>query len=121
MFVTITLNSVVMFLVGATLAGGVTRAPVVDTAKMVTRRPDVHPAARIVSPLVDFADVVEHHSQAMGDLNTTKRFRDTSRRGNPPPYDRDILGRGPSSGFIIDAPVTSSPSSTLSTIRSASR
>ena len=107
--VTIALNSVVAFLVGATFAGG------------VTRRPTVHPVARVGGPLVDFADVVEPHSPAVGDLNTTRRLRDASRRGSPLRYDRDIPGRGAGSGFIIDAPTTSSPTSGLSTTRSASR
>ncbi len=115
--VTVLLTSVVAFLAGAILAGGVTRTAVVAGApKAPARRPAAAGAAG--SPLVSFADVVQRINAAVVNIDAASRVPDGRRRrarssaAEPPdlfgpPFDgsggdRDPTRRGAGSGFIID-------------------
>ncbi len=123
-FVTVALTAVVAFLVGAIVAGGVSRSsvaagapakPVVREAPHLAARSSAAPAA---GSLVNFADVVERLNPAVVNIDTTTRAGEKKRRGrtNGPgekdpfdgpfdfgvPRDRDAPRRGSGSGFIID-------------------
>lgn len=121
--VTVTLTAVVAFLVGAIVAGGVARSAISAGAPLKTS-PAVRPALRApgaagLSPLVNFADVVERLNPAVVNIDTTTRATGRRRRGgarqaDPPdpfdgpfdsgtPRDRDAPRLGAGSGFIIDA------------------
>jgi serine protease Do len=121
--VTLTLAAFVAFLVGAIVAGGVSRSAVSAGA------PPKPSAARIGQPrtagapaiasLVNFADVVERLNPAVVNIDTTTRSGTRRRRGGTrpsdpsdqfdgpfdfgTPRDRDAPRRGAGSGFIIDA------------------
>src|SRR6267378_1867805 len=124
--VTVVLSAVVAFLVGAIVAGGLTRSSVTagTPGKNVNARPVSHgiggpaPAA-----LVNFAEIVERLNPAVVNIDATARGRDPRRRGTrvrpgapgppdlfegpfdfgTPRFDRDAPHRGAGSGFIIDA------------------
>jgi serine protease Do len=120
-FVTLALTAVVAFLVGAIVAGGFVRSDVaagmpakVAAARAATARPSA--AAAVVSPAVNFADVVERINPAVVNIDATARGQEGRRRRgrtsvpDPPdsPFefnprnDRDGPHRGAGSGFIID-------------------
>jgi serine protease Do len=128
--VTLALTAVVAFLVGAIVAGGITRSAVSAGIRGQLSRdhkarpvPD-HLAARTSSapamaPVVNFADVVERLNPAVVNIDTTTRGGERRRRGrtnapgSPDPFDgpfdfgtprdRETPRRGSGSGFIIDA------------------
>jgi serine protease Do len=120
--VTVTLTALVAFLVGAIVAGGITRS---STAAGAGKS---HPnrVVRALNPpvpgsLVNFADVVERINPAVVNIDATARGRDPKRRrgrtlpdspdplegpldfGTPRPPERESPHRGAGSGFIIDA------------------
>jgi serine protease Do len=121
-FVTLALTAVVAFLVGAILAGGVSRS---SAAAGPTAKPsDPHPRSRAVSSLPpatvpSFADVVARINSAVVNIDATAKGRDprtrrsaadpelqgplTGPQGYPAPRrDFDAPRRGAGSGFIID-------------------
>jgi serine protease Do len=120
-FVTLALTAVVAFLVGAIVAGGLSRpevsarAPGKTAASRDLNRPAA--AAAIPAPAVNFADVVERINPAVVNIDATARAQEGRRRRNrtsvpdPPegPFDfnprneRESPHRGAGSGFIIDA------------------
>src|SRR5579863_9443759 len=118
--VTLALSSIVAFLVGAIMAGGVARssiaagAPRTVNARLATRTS----SAPEPSSLVNFADVVERLNPAVVNIDATSRAQGRRRRGRgsdggdlndngpdigSPRGDRDAPRRGAGSGFIIDA------------------
>jgi serine protease Do len=119
--VTVGLTAVVAFMVGAILAGGLSRPAV----SAVPARAAVSKASRggsaPVAALVDFADVVDRINPAVVNIDATARGRDGGRRRrgrvapeppdpsdppfdfNDPRQDRDGPRRGAGTGFIIDA------------------
>jgi serine protease Do len=119
--VTLALVAVVAFLVGAIVAGGITRSEVAAGAKTAAvPRPVAARASNAVggTTLVNFADVVERINPAVVNIDTTTRASDRRRRGrtaplSPDPFDgpfdfgtpreRETPRRGAGSGFIIDA------------------
>jgi serine protease Do len=113
-FATIILVSIVAFLVGAILAGGVSRSTVGarGPAKTVSARAASRTSASPApASLINFADVVDHINPAVVNIDATMRGRTPpNRRRNrtgipdlPDPFERDAPHRGAGSGFIIDA------------------
>src|SRR5689334_13876062 len=125
-FVTLALTAVVAFLVGAIVAGGITRSAVSAGSRPPTSDPSPRAdrgGARLASrgvgapgvTLVNFADVVDRLNPAVVNIDTTTRGQDKRRRSRAPadpfegpfdfgaPRDRDAPRRGAGSGFIIDA------------------
>ena len=117
--VTVVLTAVVAFLVGAILAGGVSRSSISAGPTRTTGKPTHGGAlAAGATSLVNFADVVERINPAVVNIDATARGRDGRRRrgrtAEPPdqpdqPFDfngprqeRDAPRRGAGSGFIID-------------------
>jgi serine protease Do len=117
--VTLTLTAVIAFLVGAILAGGLSR-PAVTADTPAPRRAPSSNVSDIGQPvsvsLVNFADVVERINPAVVNIDATARVGERRRRSrsglgdapelfdfNAPRGDRDIPRRGAGSGFIIDA------------------
>src|SRR5581483_5484770 len=113
---------VVAFLVGAIVAGGLTRASVTagSPAKASVGKAAARPAAAtssVFSPAINFADVVERINPAVVNIDATARGQEGRRRRgrtsipDPPdsPFEfgprgeRDGPRRGAGSGFIIDA------------------
>src|SRR5215467_6076058 len=119
--VSLALVAVVAFLVGAIVAGGITRPEVAAGEKQASAPHSV--AARASNAvagttLVNFADVVERLNPAVVNIDTTTRASDRRRRGRTPapspdpfdgpfdfgtPRERETPRRGAGSGFIIDA------------------
>jgi len=119
--VSLALVAVVAFLVGAIVAGGITRPEVAAGEKQASAPRSV--AARASNAvagttLVNFADVVERLNPAVVNIDTTTRASDRRRRGRTPPpspdpfdgpfdfgtpREREAPRRGAGSGFIIDA------------------
>ena len=126
-FVTLALTAVVAFLVGAIVAGGITRSsvsagsrpPAVDQSARTDRsgaklasRPGGAPG---VTSLINFADVVDRLNPAVVNIDTTTRAGERRRRSRSSadpfegpfdfgaPRERDAPRRGAGSGFIIDA------------------
>jgi len=118
--VTLGLVAIVAFLVGAIVAGGVSRSSVSAgttakpgaPARMAARTGPALPAM----PSVSFADVVDRINPAVVNIDATTRGRESRRRRDrsgipdpPEPFDygsrgeRDVPHRGTGSGFIIDA------------------
>jgi serine protease Do len=115
-FVTVVLVAVVAFLVGAIVAGGVSRssiaagAPAKSSAVLRATRPTA------AVPSIDFAEVVQRINPAVVNIDATTRGREPRRRRDrtgipdpPEPFDfgsprgdRDGPHRGTGSGFIID-------------------
>jgi serine protease Do len=110
------LVALVAFLVGAIVAGGLSRSSIsagVPAKANATARSTSHPSA---AAAVNFADVVERINPAVVNIDATTRGRDTKRRRDrtgipdpPEPFDfgsprndRDAPRRGTGSGFIID-------------------
>ena len=118
-FVTVALTAIVAFLVGAIVAGGLSRPNVAAGApsKTATLRAASRPAnTAAILPAVNFADVVERINPAVVNIDATARGQDSRRRRgrtsipDPPdgpfdfgPRERDSPHRGAGSGFIIDA------------------
>jgi serine protease Do len=123
-FVTLALTALVAFLVGAIVAGGISRSAV--SAGVALNRPPAEPSSRAVkaAPVaavaagaVNFADIVERINPAVVNIDATARGPEGRRRRgrtsvpDPPdaPWDNDHRGerdgprRGAGSGFIIDA------------------
>src|SRR5882762_3112336 len=128
--VTVALTAIVAFLVGAIVAGGVSRSAISagsrgqvlpdGRAKAVHDRLAARTAAApAMASLVNFADVVERLNPAVVNIDTTTRGQNRRRRGARPalpdspdpfdgpfdfgtPRDRDAPRRGAGSGFIID-------------------
>src|SRR5689334_6391033 len=119
--VTLALTATVAFLVGAIVAGGLTR-PSIDAgtpAKAAATRTAPRPAAASSAfvPAVNFADIVERINPAVVNIDATARGPEGRRRRgrtsipDPPdgPFefgprnDRDGPHRGAGTGFIIDA------------------
>jgi len=118
--VTLMLTAVVAFLVGAIVAGGVTRSSMAAGAPakgafartVANRTPNSPPLA---IPAVNFADIVERINPAVVNIDATTPGREgRKRRGrnlpeppdspfDDPRSDRDGPRRGAGSGFIIDA------------------
>src|SRR5438874_12542596 len=124
-FVTLALTAVVAFLVGAIVAGGLSRSAVSagsrPAATVQSARAD-RGGARLASraasasgitSLVNFADVVDRLNPAVVNIDTTTRSGERRRRSrsSADPFDgpfdfgapRDAPRRGAGSGFIIDA------------------
>ena len=119
--VTVALTSVVAFLIGAIMAGGVARSTISagTPAGPRTGRDVVRPsAARLDTPPLSFADIVERINPAVVNIDATSRGRDPRRRrgrvgapDGPDPLEGPEFGtprgemprRGAGSGFIIDA------------------
>ena len=116
--VTVALSAIVAFLVGAIVAGGVSRSTIVAGSPSVraARAPNTSPSGT----LVNFADVVERLNPAVVNIDATARGKESRRRGRgappepPDPFDgapdpggprsdRDSPHRGAGTGFIIDA------------------
>src|SRR5882672_3582940 len=129
--VTVALTAIVAFLVGAIVAGGVSRSAisagsrgqVLPDGRAKAARDKLAArtaAAPAMASLVNFADVVERLNPAVVNIDTTTRGQSRRRRGArpalpepPDPYDgpfdfgtpreRETPRRGAGSGFIIDA------------------
>src|SRR4051812_8092289 len=119
--VTVALTAVVAFLVGAIVAGGISRSELSAgaAAKAPGSRTTMRPAATgaIAPAAINFADVVERINPAVVNIDATARGQEGRRRRNrasvpdPPdsPFDfnprgdRDSPHRGAGTGFIIDA------------------
>ena len=117
--VTLALTAVVAFLVGAIVAGGVSRSSMIaGTAKMAAARAGARPmAGGVGSPGASFADVVERMNPAVVNIDATsararaaaaRPERRSARPVDGPDYgnprsDRDGPPRGAGTGFIIDA------------------
>jgi serine protease Do len=117
-FVTLALTAVVAFLVGAIVAGGFLR-PVVVAEAPLKRAAVAATDTRIsaprssLSPLVNFADVVERVNPAVVNIDATtsgsREYQRRRRSGLPDPPElfenprNNAPRRGAGSGFIIDA------------------
>ncbi len=120
--VSVVLASVVAFLVGAIFAGGFGTPTITAGTPAPPAQPGLRPSIRAatpppgspISPLVNFADVVERINQAVVNIDATSRSEGRSRRrsgGSPfegplgpdAPDGRSTPRRGAGSGFIIDA------------------
>ena len=117
--VTLALTAVVAFLVGAIVAGGVSRSSMVaGTAKAAATRAVARPLAGGFGSIgSNFADVVQRINPAVVNIDATSRGHDRRRRNrnaDPPDLydgpdyggprsDRDGPRRGAGTGFIIDA------------------
>jgi serine protease Do len=115
-FVTLALSTVVAFLVGIILAGGVSRTPVVSsessTSGAASARERARPAAMKSAPaLVNFADVAERINPAVVNIDAASKGR--TARESTRPYQRnpddqtdgrepDSPHQGSGSGFIVD-------------------
>src|SRR5580765_2338647 len=119
--VSLVLTAAVAFLVGTIFAGGANRSASVDASPDAKRNPRA--TARLLSPLVDFADVVERVNPAVVNIDATSKARGKSRRRGhdddegdsgpdvfdgpfesaQPKRDGDLARRGEGTGFIIDA------------------
>ena len=113
--VSLALTAVIAFLVGAIFAGGVSRSSVVAGPQPKAAAPRLVTRNVVVTPAVNFADVVERINPAVVNIDATARGRETKRRRDrtgipdpPEPFefgprqDRDGPHRGAGSGFIID-------------------
>jgi serine protease Do len=128
-FVTLALTAVIAFLVGAIVAGGLSRSAV---SAGIAGRPAARPGLRSTAPgpgapvsgwatgnapAISFADIVERINPAVVNIDATARGQEGRRRrgrtnlpDSPdgpwdfgPRSDRDGARRGSGSGFIIDA------------------
>jgi serine protease Do len=110
----------VAFLVGAILAGGVTRSSSIAAGPVTSKSAkSVSKGAELASgPLLNFADVVERLNPAVVNIDATTSGRDPRSRRNRVPeapgqldgpndlgprFQLDTPRRGEGSGFIIDA------------------
>jgi serine protease Do len=108
--ISLVLSSVVAFLVGVILAGGMSRTPIVSS-EPATRPNDRAKTARAAgSSVVNFADVAERINAAVVNIDAASRTplgrftTRTPRSDDPqdPPRDIDTPRQGSGSGFIID-------------------
>jgi serine protease Do len=117
--VSLVLTAVVAFLVGTIFAGGANRSAAVDASPDARRTAAIRTTSRLVSPLVNFADVVERVNPAVVNIDATSKARKGRRRGHgddegpdlfdgpfesaQPRRDGESARRGEGTGFIIDA------------------
>jgi serine protease Do len=111
-FITLALSTMVAFLVGIILAGGVTRTPVVSTEPVPTPPSDKKRAAGVSAApaVVNFADVAERINSAVVNIDAASKVpasRESSRMVRPDdpldgPRDPETPRQGSGSGFIID-------------------
>jgi serine protease Do len=120
--VSLVLTAAVAFLVGTIFAGGGSRSANVDASPETKRAASSRPAGRLISPLVNFADVVERVNPAVVNIDATSKARGKARRRGhqdddengpdvldgpfesaQPKRDGDLARRGEGTGFIIDA------------------
>jgi serine protease Do len=111
-FITLVLSSVIAFLVGVIIAGGVSRTPVVSTepaSRPASDKPRTPSSAN--SSVVNFADVAERINAAVVNIEAASRtpvgrFSSRTLRNDDPqqesPRDLDTPRQGTGSGFIID-------------------
>ena len=108
--ITVTLTSIIAFLVGLILAGQFTPTPVVTTAPRYTPDPPlVRPAVLPASGTASFADVAERINAAVVNIDATSNRpaalnsqRFLRRTPDEAPREFDVPSRGAGSGFIID-------------------
>src|SRR5438876_8661515 len=104
--VSLALIAVIGFLVGAIVAGGVSRSSVSAgaPARRASAEHSVGPARAVPGPLVDFADVVARINQAVVNIDATSRAPEGRRRRggslmpDPPDLFDDPPGFGPNGG-----------------------
>jgi serine protease Do len=120
--VSLVLTAAVAFLVGTIFAGGASRSASVDASPDAKRTVAGRQAGRLMSPLVNFADVVERVNPAVVNIDATSKARGKGRRRGhqdddsdgpdvfdgpyesaQPKRDGDLARRGEGTGFIIDA------------------
>jgi serine protease Do len=118
--VSLVLTAAVAFLVGTIFAGGANRSAAVDASPDAKRFSATRPAARLQSPLVNFADVVDRVNPAVVNIDATSKARKGRRKDRndsddgpdlfdgpfesaQPKRDGDSARRGEGTGFIIDA------------------
>jgi serine protease Do len=111
--VSVTLVAVVAFLIGAILAGGISRPRVAADAAVADGRRSTIGApgpATSAAAVVDFANVVERLNPAIVSIDATGRgANDLERRRSratpldPDVRERELPRRGTGSGFVIDA------------------
>jgi serine protease Do len=108
--ISLVLSSVVAFLVGVILAGGVSRTPTVSSESSARSNDRARPARASTSSVVNFADVAERINAAVVNIDAASRTplgrfsTRTPRTDDPqdPPRDLDAPRQGSGSGFIID-------------------
>ena len=114
-FITVALCTMVAFLVGIILAGGLSRTPVLSSASPLgsasASREKTHAAALASPTLVNFADVAERINAAVVNIDAASKGqpgRDTQRSSprslDDPldPREPDTPRQGSGSGFIVD-------------------
>src|SRR5262245_4083053 len=118
--VSLALTAAVAFLVGTIFAGGTNRSAAVDASQDSKRAATIRPSARLASPLVNFADVVDRVNAAVVNIDATSKARKGRHRSRgesdeapeqfdapfesaQPKRDGDSARRGEGTGFIIDA------------------
>src|SRR5580765_7935780 len=78
--VSLVLTAAVAFLVGTIFAGGASRSASVDASPDAKRTVAGRQAGRLMSPLVNFADVVERVNPAVVNIDATSKARGKGRR-----------------------------------------
>ena len=109
--ITLVLSTMVAFLVGIIIAGGVSRTPVVSS-EAANKPASDKPRAALTTPVgvVNFADVAERINPAVVNIDSASSRpagRETSRMTRPDempdsPRDLETPRQGSGSGFIID-------------------
>ena len=127
--ITLVLSSVIAFLVGVIIAGGVTRTPVVSTepaSRPASDKPRATSSAN--SSVVNFADVAERINAAVVNIEAASRTpvgrfsSRTLRNDDPQPESpRDLRGRDRAAASSSIAPATFSRTITSSRERTESR
>ncbi len=107
--VSLALSSLVAFLVGIIVAGGVSRTPVVSSApRPGPSRVGLRPAGTDAAGAVNFADVAERINPAVVNIDAASRAGHEPRRHrgvdepSDLPRDFELPHQGSGSGFIID-------------------
>jgi serine protease Do len=109
--ITVSLTSIIAFLVGLILAGQFTPTPVVTTAPRYTPDPSfVRAAVLPASGTTNFADVAERINAAVVNIDATSNRSLVTlnskgfprRNADETPRELDVPSRGAGSGFIID-------------------
>src|SRR5215471_20284097 len=118
--VSLVLTAAVAFLIGTIFAGGANRSAAVDASPEAKQFSATRQAARLASPLVNFADVVDRVNPAVVNIDATSKARKGRRKDRndsddgpdlfdgpfesaQPKRDGDSARRGEGTGFIIDA------------------
>ena len=111
LFLTVALCSVVSFLLGGLLSGGVTPLPAIPAAqaKPSPARPTLRPVSAAAAGAVNFADVAERINASVVNIDAALRGGRVSRPRRGPddpaegtPREFDVPRQGSGSGFIID-------------------